>query len=281
MSTILDQLEPSKINVRQIMSNDESVCKYFKPADVLPNLYTHAWLFYSIDDDENAIEGLEELDARLKCIFIDDYSLNYFKPDLLAYDKIFNQLNPQYKLNEFPNSNEHHTWILQFNLPKKMMPRQVFRLFTSMCDWIGNIHGRNALDTYLYESNGKQYILLSEVDGDAFYGSGIIKRGQKQLQPGAVDLINKLCKIVSKSKHIGRTDIPYAKAFSEIYKHYAVTRHSIQTNVFSSIQAIEMMKTMSNSISNQLIPQFNSNKGPVQAFKKLKDAFDFRSTFGK
>ena len=122
---------------------------------------------------------------------------------------------------------------------------------------------------------------MSEVDGDAFYGSSIIKRGRKQLQPGAVDLINKLCKIVSKSKHIGRTDIPYAKVFSEIYKHYSVTRHGIQTNVFSAIQAIEMMKTMSDSISNQLIPQFNSNKGPTQSFKKLKDAFDFRSTFSK
>lgn len=278
MKNLLDQLEPTKVIIQKLES--ESNDKYLEQAVVQPAVYSYAWIFCSNDTDEETLLRLEELNARLQRVLIDDYTLNYLKPDLFHYHELIEELPPIYKLPDLFNERNHSTWILQFNLSQKMTPKSIFRLFTSIGDWINEINNLGTMDSVIYESNRKKYFKLLNADADFYYGCGIIKRGKKQLQPGPVDLINKLVRLVKCSIHLCHNEIDYSEEFFIIYKHYAETR-KYPGFVLDTVAVQETLKKMCDGFDNIVSFLKTNNNGPVHQLKVLRNAFDFRSTFNQ
>lgn len=276
-SSILDQLESTEIKVSQLASEgSESNSRYLEPAVVRPDIYTYAWIFRSVEEDRVVLPKLEQLDARLHCIMPGEYEymLNYLKFSEIHFDRTFTEMPKLYQTRTLlENDNYHGQWLLQFRISQKMTLRTTFRLFLSIGDWIHEIHNMGTLESFLYESDGRYYRKILKTDADYFYGSKIIKRGKKQVQPGQVDLIDKLLEMSTESNTIPYDRDRY-KIYCKIYDHYAETRKDIPLISF------EILEKCTNDLRNTFKTvneiRYAAANNLISGFTDLSDALIVR-----
>lgn len=277
--SILDKIGPNQITIERPDVANSS--QFLDELVISPKEYTNAWIFYSQDDDEYVLERLENLSSRLERVLTGKFCINYMAPRLCDYRSEFDSLPSLFSLEEKSDEQRHTRWLLQFNIPRLMPACSIFRLFVSLGDWISELHRTTHNDSILYESNGVIYLNKIATGADFFRECYKIKRGLRQRKTNANELTNKLYLFASCSYNLYRYDYHFHEKFTEIYNHYAETRHNYQEKISPFINVEEVAKSFQKvNLAAQLFSITASNKlGPQ--IKVLKNALDFRSTFNK
>ena len=274
--SILDYLEPTRVVLPQPSTEHD----FLAPAVIRPDVYSHAWVFCSTDEDEYVLEHLENLCARLERVFDEPFEINRMRPAPFAYAELFDVLPVVFRHKDSGDYDVKNRWILQFNLRRKLTPKSVFRIIVSMTYWICDINDKSTLASVIYESNGSVYGRLLDATEGFYSGCLRIKRGEGQVQPGKILIVEQLMTLTGRSDIFFRDDYDwFYKEYTAVYQHYKETRHGLSANSYIRVEeAIESMQKLSQAATALTVAV--SKVGP-KTIQILRNAIDFRHSYNK